>query len=553
MKQIITNFSKYPLWLFDLVFIICISFYVFCAYQGNLEISASGAVIDSDLQTYAQDIAGKIQPELFEQDPVLNSPHAGVSIPNLQSLLGIFLLPQADDFGCYAVGLLRAGALIILLFYSSWYFFGRWFLKSPCMSAMLSLAMGITIWIGWGTFWGITHSDPVPRSLFAAVFPILLGLAIYAVINFRLRPVIMLLTGVCIWIHGISALNCGAMFFLAFMFIKPHSITWKQHFFNLLVCLTCFLLPVFIFLWPTLSSHANLADFQDNTLIKQALNYRWHEDYHDFAEKMLKFWNPLKFPCILIMLGAIAWLIDIFKTQGKKKVFCLMAPCFLLALLCVAAFCWLETNISLRFNRMPQGHELVRGMRFLAPVAWILLAVLVQLVLGKWLQRIALTIIIGLLLVFTVDKQYLAAQYYLANKFNISLPLSAQAESQKREADKIQQLMKAVAEKVPPGDIVFGLNNDMQIRYLARRPLAHIFKDGAMFFYSKDAPGLAQWLHYEKLLRQGPTGILAAWQKSGAPWLLLKEEEASPLLLDESRIVLNRDGWLLLHANFIRN
>lgn len=538
------NFSSL---IYDAIFLLCITVFVFCAYKGNLELTANGAVMDSDLQTYAQDMAGRFQPELFKNDPVLSSPYAGVSIPNLQSLLADFLMPDINQPGSYAIGLLRAGACVVWLYYVLWYVFGRWLLGRNSLAAILALAMGVTVWVGWGTFWGVAHSDPVPRTLFAAVFPLLLILAILSVKKSSFRFLTMFLCGMCIWIHGISALNCGAMFFLAFLILKPCGETWIKHLAASALAAILFLVPVLIFLWPTLGASPDFNGIYDNELIRDAMYYRWHADFSDFFGRLKAFSNPLKFPALLIIMGIAAWLFDRSRAKAKAHTFCLLFPLFVLGLICVTAFCWLETTLSIQIGRMPQGHELVRGLRFLVPFSWIALAIFMGLVLRKWQLRAALIIIFCLLVIFTKDKQYMAAQLFISTRTGINLPLAEEATQQRQTAEQTEKLMRELSRIIPAGEKVFSLNNEMPVRYFARRPLVHIFKDGAMYFYSKDMQRLQRWFDYEKLLNQGASGLLEVWKKSEAPWLLIRQEKLFPGLLETGTEALSQDGWLLLH------
>ncbi|MDE5833395.1 MAG: translation initiation factor 2, partial [Desulfovibrio sp.] len=225
--------------LCDLVFLVCAALFAWLAMRGILEISADGAALDSDLQTYAQGMTAERYPELFAADPALNARTEANSIPNLERYLADKLAPD-DNF---AAGLLRAGAFAIFFFYAGWYAFGRRLLKYPSLAAALALCCGVTFWVGWGTFWGVLHSDPVPRTFFAAIFPFLLVFLLAALRVAWLRPLCMLATGLCMWVHGVSALNCGAMFFAAFLFIKPPNQTLPNHINNCALALIAFAAP----------------------------------------------------------------------------------------------------------------------------------------------------------------------------------------------------------------------------------------------------------------------------------------------------------------------
>lgn len=234
------------IWLCDLVFMVFSALYALLALEGVIAISGHGVHMDSDLATYAQAMTHALHPGFFASDPVLNSNSPAVDISNLERLVATLLMPGDN----VAVGLFRAGAVAIFIFYCGWYILGRWLFKSPALSALLSVLCGITIWIEFGTFWGINHSDPIPRVYFAAIFPLLLLFALAAIKHAKFRPAAMFLTGLSIWVHGVSALNCGAMFFVAFALSKPGETGPGAHMAGLALCLFSFFLPVLCFLWP---------------------------------------------------------------------------------------------------------------------------------------------------------------------------------------------------------------------------------------------------------------------------------------------------------------
>ncbi|MBR4742558.1 MAG: translation initiation factor 2, partial [Desulfovibrio sp.] len=151
----------------DLIFFLCVVFFAFLAVHGSTLISGNGAIIDSDLATYAQGMAGAEHAGLFVQDPVLNLTTQANSIWNLERFVAQICAPHEQ----YAIGLIRAGAIGIVLFYLSFYIFGRWLLHNRPYAVLLTLLVSITVWVGCGTFWGIVHSDPVPRVWHAAFFP----------------------------------------------------------------------------------------------------------------------------------------------------------------------------------------------------------------------------------------------------------------------------------------------------------------------------------------------------------------------------------------------
>lgn len=534
------------LWIYDLIFLCSVGLYAWLTIIGNMELSAQGVLIDADLQTYAQGMAGESGREFFQADPVLGVPSPVNSLPNLQRFLAAFLAPE---FGLpdhnqknWAAGLLRAGALAIFCFYAFWYALGRYIFKSPALAAILSLCSGVTVWVGWGTFWGVTHSDPVPRVFFAAIMPLLLILLFKALQKTWLRPVTMFCSGLCMWIHSFSAVNFGAMAFMVFLFIKPKNLNFREQIFNLILCLIFFSAPVMLFLWPSLTQKAQLT-YDDLTLFREVLTTRWKEDFFNMGPRILAYfsWKSQAFP--VFIFGIIGWFIVRLLGTDREKLVAKIYPPAILGLACVTFFCWLESSYASNFGRVPMGHELVRGLRFLIPLAWIMMVAGAGCILGAWLRRFLLTGIIILLCFLTTDKQFIGAKYAIAKE--TGWPIAQEAAPIIKEAQEQKKLFEMVKQIVPEGQAVFAWGEAMPIRYISFRPLSYSFKDGYVFFYNKDRDGSRKWLENYAQSRS-PAGFIEAWKKSDAPWLLCPSNWNKNEIIKSGQIIKEEYGWVLV-------
>lgn len=529
----------------DLLFLLLVAVYAWAALQGIGPLSAGGAFLDSDLATYAQGMAGEDHPELFRLDPVLREATAANSIWNLERFAATRLAPGDD----YALGLFRAGAICIFVFYAGFYLLGRWLFTSPVLAAMLALVAGVTVWIGWGTFWGVAHSDPVPRVFFAALWPFLLLAALKALTRPWLRPVTMLATGLCMWVHGISALAAGAMFFTAFALHRPPSRSLTAHLGNLVLCLACYFTPVLAFLWPSLSQKHAFSAAELN-VFQELFARRWREDYGQLWTRLawLVQWDN---PALLLFCGGLAgWLITLRRGGERARRLAGMYPAFILALALVVLFSWAESLLSPHFGRLPLGHELVRGVRFLAPLSWLML---ISGLACFWPRCNAL--IRGALFAATLlatfslsqDRQHMAALYALTRQMpGLPLPLQETAQEGMRRAVVYREALDALQRLVPAGDAVFSDGEDMAVRYLALRGLVYTFKDGYVFFYNKDVQGCRDWLRYTAMKDRGPTGYVQAWLASGTPWLLSGRLQDRTELERYGNVLWENAGWLIV-------
>ena len=523
------------LFLYDAIFILLAALYAWLAFKGIAILSANGTVLDSDLQTYAQGMAGAAFPEQFINDPVLAQVSEANSIPNLQRWLASHFV-EHNNFG---LALLKAGACAIFLFYACWYGLGRYLFTRPAIASLLAICSSITVWVGWGTFWGVAHSDPVPRVFFAAIFPLLLFFACLAFRKSCFRPATMFCCGLSMWIHGVSALNCGAMFLCAFLFCKQKNQSLKKHLGIFGLCLICFLLPVCLYLWPSLNQGKSFAA-DDLAMFQEMQNLRWHEDFSGFWPRMLDFFRPSSPTFILSLCGLASWLILIRNENQRFYPLLKMIPYFILALLAVACFAWLESGWARELGRLSMGHELVRGMRFFIPLSWLLIIAAIAAYTTKWLGRAMLLCALCLVVLLNQDRQHLAVESAAAHFMKLPLPEDAAIEIKKAQIQ--QDIIAEVGRIVPENETVFCPEDQMPVRFMAMRPLTHAFKDGYVFFYDKDLLKSRNWLNIEKVLRS--EGIIQAWKVSGANWLLARKASLDQNMAQKAAFDLH--NWLLI-------
>lgn len=529
------------LFLCDLAFFCAAAFYAWLAMRGIAVISANGAVMDSDLDAYAEALAHILHPDIFGSDPVLSDWSPAVDLNTLQGFIAHLLV--VDDNA--SLPFLRSGAIAIFLFYCGWYILGRWLFKRPSLAAVLAVVCGVTVWIEYGTFWGVNHSDPVPRVYFGAIFPLLALLALTAARRPLLRPAVMLLTGLSMWVHGVSALNCGAMFFVLFAVTRQKGAPLARHLAGLALSLAAFLAPVMVFLWPSFSGGRHF-DGGELAVFAQLFDIRWQDDYSNSPQRLWHLLTTANAWSILGLAGICVWPLAMAKGNGNEKFFARACPAFLVGILAVAFFCFAESAYSAKFGRLAMGHELVRGIRFLVPLSITLIVIACHILVPRLLVTPCACVAIILVLIFTVDRQYVAAQYAFGKWLGISLPLSDRGEKERASAEKRRWLLEEIEKTVPVGESVFAEDEDRAIRHFARRPLAHAFKDGCVYYYNKDVEGARKWLAMEILRRQKPDGLVRAWLASGAPWLLCESGADREQLEKYGAVTRELDGWLLV-------
>ncbi|WP_291439136.1 translation initiation factor 2 [Desulfovibrio sp.] len=534
-------------WAADALFVVLAALYAMAVAQGIVSLSGHGAELDSDLSCYAFAMAGEHLPDNFHGDPLLHEVTPANSLWNLQQFAAELLTPGDQ----YAVGLLWAGALIIFVYLVSMYLLGRWLYGSPGPALMLALLMSVTVWVGWGTFWGVTHSDPVPRTFFAALWPFMLMGAVAAMRHAFWRPVAMLAAGLGMWVHGLGALNTGAMFFMAFFFCRPAGWSWAKHLGNLTLCLIFFFVPVLTFLWPSLGQKQAFSP-ADIEMFHELFSQRWAKDYGRFAERLALFLSWSKPNFWILLAGFGSWLVVRRNGSPRLRQLAAMCPAFVLALALVSTFSWLESLLAPPMGRLPMAHEFVRGLRYLIPLAWIMLAGVLALFwprMAAWLRVGLCALAVLLMLLCNGDRQNVAALYSIAGHTGLPMPYMSRAEGFSVRAGSHREALLALKEKTVPGDTVFSNSGDLGVRYMAQRGLFLTFKDGYHPYYNKNSEQAREWLANEKLRLQSPTGYVDVWLQSGLPWLFCDRPQDRAMLEKYGNVVWENSGWLIVRRH----
>lgn len=570
--------------LADCLIMFCFALFAIAACNGVLAISANGTELDSDLTTYIQGIVATNYHQDFLADPLLSKLTYTAYIANALCAFASLLCPQD-----MARGILLAGGYVVFLHFASFYLLGRWIFGRPALALLLSLlCSGVTVWIEWGTFWGVLQSDPVPRSLFAALWPFALIAAIHGMGRQWPRPLVMLACGLGIYVNPVNSLACGAMFFAAFFFNpvpggqiienrnpkaidffhplrdgqEEHKVSISSHLIWLGIALFLFLLPVFHFLWPAFNTKSLAPD--EVEVLRQVLDLRWHEDYGQLFTRLLNLFRPTSEFSILptLLPGLLCWFVvnklrrqqrdtvsaDYPCRWGRLFTLASMYPFFLLGL-CFTVCVSLAEAALLPPDRLPQGHELVRGLRYLIPLSWLMIVAMVALISARLpvVAWIASVFTLGLILFFASDRQLIAANYTLAKLTGCGNALSRTAEEYENQALAKRKMIEKLALTVPKGELVYAESDAAIVRYIAHLPAVPNFKDGSPVYYDRNVELAHKWLEWRALEKE-KYGYLKIWEKSGARWMLTDRLNDIELLASKGEIVWQEAGRLLVKA-----
>ena len=156
-------------------------------------------------------------PEAFAKDPLFNSPdnfgyYTSLQVPVIRVLTKIT--------GGYGLSYVLLMIPYVFMQLSGFYILGKVIYKSSFFSLLLALTSIVIIYTQAGDYWGIWY-DPQPRMMFQAFFPWLLILVLLSLPRPRLRWLVMLASGLLIYVHPLSTPAIAFSAWLGFLVLNP--------------------------------------------------------------------------------------------------------------------------------------------------------------------------------------------------------------------------------------------------------------------------------------------------------------------------------------------
>ena len=538
----------------DILFACMSLIFSFAALQGTLQLSPLGAGIDSDLQNYAQILEAARYPAAFAADPIARLFVHDPGVPNLMTDLAGLFSSSANA----AVAILKAGAIALWLHLLSWYALGRYLWGRASLATLLSLACSITFYWAYGTYWGATQAEPVPRVFFNSCLALFIGLALPALKSYGTRLLLAALLGASIFVHSVSALMAGAMFLTSFLLLacqrKESGFSLARHMLQTFGCVLIYLVPVaFFLLWRVPVEQPSGDELE---ILKQVFALRFSRNWQDIWGSLFAVLAQYTYRIPLLPLG-LAALVFLFckKHLLPRRIEAL--PKLLLVLgIGVAAgclACFLEVQLASVLGRQPLSQEMLRGTRFLVPLCLVALTSLVSLYWRKIPGLASASLVVAgalALFAFSQDRQVMAARYSLMSICHLE-PEERAVREQERNSLEVEA-MQAVDRLVPQNESIFAPDDTMAVRYIARHPLQAVHKDGNIIYYAHDIALAKQWLREQTILAARPDCVMDVWLESDARWLLVRKSGRYwPTILPHGaaglRVSYENADWQLLH------
>jgi O-antigen/teichoic acid export membrane protein len=538
-------------WLAVLTFLGFAGLYFLGRLQGNYPL----VILTGDGGNIASYAAALDHPDWFRNDPALGSAnnigiYATIHIPIIRVLAHL-----TGDYGQAYAWLLLPQTFLQLL---GFYILGRVLFKNRFWAFLLAFLTAMTVInIGLGEIWGIWQ-DALPRVTFQALLPYLLALVLVWKDRPGFRPWLMVLAGLLVYVHPVSAPAWGLAIWLSFWLLQPKAWSSRRR--------------VLVMLGLGLLFLAVMTPFAINYL-----SYRGRDQAADYITVMtiLKAYMPLNLLDIPAALGAFLWnmtrnlllpmaLVGFIATWYLKKneriqlqmVLLWMAGLFITCILIPFG----EQIVEQQLRILPLETELVRCIRYFVPLLllfwlWPLAELAPRLAKAKSQKAV---IAFGMVLV---------GFWGATNRPEVRDMLQAVSCLSKVQLvctspRSIDELITVLRTKTQPGEGVLFFNEDnaytsqtLSVRYSALRPLVYSLRDSGTLGYANRSalPGWLATTRQIQTLQAMPDSQerleellpLAASLKAG---YLIVDFEVSPTFLASLpvTVVMQNDGYILL-------
>lgn len=386
-------------------------------------------------------------------------------------------------------------AFVSLLFFHVWlqavgfYVLGRAWYGSRRFAFLLALASLAPVALNLHEVWGLLP-DPLPRFTFQAALPFLLAAALAFRGRPRAWPWLLLAAGALLYVHPVSAPPWAFAIWLGLWTARPPGESRGRQALRLVGCGALFLLASAPFLAVYLGAHAHgrvaPERFAEVSAVMRALLPR---GYLDAPFALREFAAGFLDARALYWLGAAAGVALVVWRWPALRPRAALLGAWIGGLLAVSfAGPFVEQRLAEPLQRLPAQIDLIRGIRYLVPMAllaafWPLAALDADLrrrgghaVARGALLAAGVAALAGWLALHPIEELRRTAECWRRGRLVCLPPGWPPA------AEAIEQ----VARETPPGARILPtrLGYAMQIRYHALRPVVHSHRDFSALLYA---------------------------------------------------------------------
>jgi hypothetical protein len=305
-------------------------------------------------------------PEAFTGDSLFNSPGNFGYYTSLQVPLIRLLTKITGGYGLSYILLMIPYVFFQL---TGFYFLGKLLYRSRYFSLLLAVTTIFIIYTQAGDYWGIWY-DPQPRMMFQAFFPWLLLLVILSLTRPRFRWLVMIATGLLIYVHPVSTPAIAFSAWLGYLIFKPTGVTWKHHLIDQFLYALIFVLMTIPFVYQ----YSNNRDLTSASSVD-------YEAARAFLERIFPSTFQIRFTFSSFLLAGLTYSLIPLAYLGSTQVFrhpeerqrlgliLLWVAGLLIISVGLSSF---EIFIESKLHQLPILLDLIRGLRYVIPLLEIL-------------------------------------------------------------------------------------------------------------------------------------------------------------------------------------
>jgi O-antigen/teichoic acid export membrane protein len=477
-------------WLIVLIFLAFGGLYFLGRLQGNYPV----VILTGDGGNIASYAAASDHPDWFKNDPALGDSnnigiYATIHIPLIRLLNRL-----TGDYGLAYTWLMFPETFLQLL---GFYILGRVLFKNRFWAFLLAFLTAMTVInIGLGEIWGVWQ-DALPRVTFQSLLPFLLVLVLLWKDHPGRWPWLMILAGLMVYVHPISAPAWGFAIWLSLWLLQPKGWNWRRRLLVMLGLGALFLVPIIPYAINYLSYNMRGQTADYTTVMTILQTYSPANLLNAPAALGTFLWNmtrSLLLPVALVGFAA-TWLLKKKDHTTVKVVLLWMTGIFITSLLIP----FLERLVEQQLHILPLETELVRCIRYFVPLfllfwLWPLVELTPRLV--NPLARRAV-IAFGIILLGFWGATNRPAIGDMARAVSCFSKIRLVCTSPR----PIDDLINTLRTQTQPGEGVLFFNEyptttdslTLSVRYAALRPLVYTQRDSGILGYSNRS-ALPGWL-----------------------------------------------------------
>jgi hypothetical protein len=511
----------------DVLVILSFAIFAFLYYVARTHLESDFLCLDSDASRIASYCAALDHPDHFENDFFLSESdhfrwYSSAYIPWMRAIA-----PHTGGYGNAFMILLMP---TVWLHLSAYYLFGRLLFRSIGWAFLLTMALSCTIYIhGLWTYWGLWR-EPQPRFLCAA----LMGCLWAAAYHFRERPrawpIIMAITGLCIYIHPVTTIPLGFSIWLGFWLFRGGR-SWKFFVPFQVMCGLFFFVTASLYFWQylTLTEHGSV---QNLTLTHQIVQEYFGRAYVDQIWFMGDFFRQMVANGVLPvgLLGIV--IICCRRRLAWPREISLFLIWFFGMVFVAIIIPIMEHGLAEIRGTKPTQYSLFRAIRLTVPF-FLLFAVCGA---RHAIHQNPRKLVAGVVLVTLLIVVIASAGFGQSDVLKESIPVLLNGSEGRYPT--FSSAIRALRTHTPPSSTILPIGIDANtVRYGALRPVRFTSKDVALVY--SDQRLLARWYdwvnRYNEIMslpasNQKTKSITKFAQDIGAQYIILYDEELVPSL-----------------------